>query len=77
MSSTCGGFYGTVTRTPSGNRINERVRVDDDKVTPIRKNRAAVDQKLDKVLDHLKSQQEENSRLREALAELNNKISIL
>ena len=78
--SSCGGFYGTVTRTPVtpiGNRINERVRVNDDEVTPSRKNCTAVDQKLDKVLDGLKSQQEENAKLREALTELNDKVSEL
>ena len=78
--SSCGGFYGAVTRThvtPIGNRINERVRVDDDEVTPSRKNRTAVDQKLDKVLDGLKSQQDENAKFREALTELNDKVSEL
>ena len=69
--SSCGGFYGSVTRTPTtptSDRVIERVCADDE-VTPSRRNRAAVDQKLDKVLDHLKTQQEENSKLREALTE--------
>lgn len=77
--SSCGGFYGNVTRTPvtpTSSRIIERMRADDE-VTPGRKNRAPVDQKLDKVLDHLKTQQEENSKLREALSELNEKVTEL
>ena len=49
----------------------------DDEVTPSRKSRAPVDQRLDKVLDHLKTQQEENSKLREALTELNEKVTEL
>ena len=73
--SSCGGFYGTVT-TPTSNRIIERMYVDDE-VTPSQKSRAPVDQKLDKVLDHLKTQQEENSKLREALTELNEKVTEL
>ena len=81
--SSCGTFYASLARTPVNtprNRTNEHV--DDDEVTPtsqlsIRKNRAGVEQKLDKVLLHLKSQKEENSKLREALTELNGKVSEL
>jgi len=65
--SSCGNFYGTVVRTPvtpGDRRTNERV--DDDEVTPIRKNRAREDQKLDNMLDHLDSLKEENYKLREA-----------
>ena len=79
--SSCGAFYGNVTRTPVVSRdaiARSNERVDNDHVTPIRaKNRAAVDQKLDKVLEHLHSQKEENSRLREALTELNERVSEL
>ena len=77
--SSCGGLYETVTRTPvtpTSNRMIERTFVDD-KVTPSRKSRAPVDQKLYKVLDHLKTQQEENSKLREALTELDEKVTEL
>jgi len=66
--SSCGNFHGTVVRTPviSGDRrTNERM--DDKEVTPIQKNRACVDQKLDKVLDHLNSQKEENYKLKRGL----------
>lgn len=55
--SSCGAFYENVTRTPVVSRdatARSNERADNDHVTPIRaKNRAAVDQKLDKVLEHL------------------------